>query len=241
MSARDTILSRVREALADVPDDERPADVAVPRDYRRTSRLPDADVLDLFVRTVEEYGAAVHRVEPDTLAAAVRAVCQERRIRSMAAAAGFPEHLVTGAGVVLMRDSPPMSAGSLNRADAVITTAAVGIAETGTIALGPGSGMGRRALSLVPDTHVCLVRADQVVATVPEALDRLAPQADRPITLVSGGSATSDIELVRVEGVHGPRVLEVILVESPTDGDSSNGPDDRASPGRRRAAPGTAG
>jgi L-lactate dehydrogenase complex protein LldG len=93
----------------------------------------------------------------------------------------------------------------------------VAIAETGTIALVSGAGTGRRALSLVPDVHVCVVRTDQVVATVPEAFDRLADQRSQPITLVSGGSATSDIELVRVEGVHGPRTLEVVLVDGPTE------------------------
>ena len=111
-----------------------------------------------------------------------------------------------------MRDSPPMSPASLYSADAIITNAAVGIAETGTIVLVSDVGMGRRALSLVPDVHLCVVRADQVVATVPEAMDVLGPQATRPITFISGGSATSDIELVRVEGVHGPRTLEVIVV-----------------------------
>lgn len=237
MSARDTILGRVREALADVPADEQPADVVVPRDYRRTSSLTDGDVLAQFETTVAEYGATVHRVEHGALAATVRAICEHHQIRTMAAAPGFPEHLVTAAGVVLMRDSPPMSPGSLDRADAVISTASVGIAETGTIALGTGSGMGRRVLTLIPDVHVCLVHARQVVATVPEALERLADQADRPITLVSGGSATSDIELVRVEGVHGPRVLEVILVESPADGQPSADPDVGPRRGRHRATP----
>ncbi len=106
----------------------------------------------------------------------------------------------------------------LDAAGAVITTAAVGIAETGTIALVAGAGMGRRALSLVPDVHVCVIRSDQVVATVPEAMHRLAEHSTQPLTLISGGSATSDIELVRVEGVHGPRTLDVLLVDSSGEG-----------------------
>jgi L-lactate dehydrogenase complex protein LldG len=213
VSGRETILARVREALADVPADETPDDVAVRRDYRRSSVLEHAAVVELFVENVTDYGATVHRIDGSVqLTDAVREICHRRGVHTMVAAPGFAEHVVTGAGVVLMRDSPPMSPASLDRADAIVTSAAVGIAETGTIVLVNGVGMGRRALSLVPDVHLCVVRSDQVVATVPEAMDVLRPNATRPITFISGGSATSDIELVRVEGVHGPRTLEVIVV-----------------------------
>lgn len=213
MTGRETILAQVREALADVPAAETPDDVAIPREYRRSSGLDDAEVVELFVENVIDYGATVHRLSRVAdLGETVREVCHRRGVRTMIAAPGFPEQVVTSAGVVLMRDSPPMSPASLDSADAIITNAAVGIAETGTIVLVSGVGMGRRALSLVPDVHLCVVRADQVVATVPEAMDVLGPQATRPITFISGGSATSDIELVRVEGVHGPRTLEVIVV-----------------------------
>lgn len=217
MSGRETILARVREALADVPADESPDDVVVPRDYRRASGLSRDEVLNLFIENVADYGATVHRVTADEIGETVTRICHDRGVRTMIAPSGFPEQVVTGAGVVLMRDSPPMSAGSLGRADAVITTAAVGIAETGTIVLVNDSGMGRRALSLVPDVHVCLVRDDQVVATVPETVDALAMSRTRPLTFISGGSATSDIELVRVEGVHGPRTLEVLVVSGEGD------------------------
>lgn len=213
MSTREEILGRVRAALADVPDDERPEHVAVPRDYRRSSPLQRSEVLDLFVRMVEDYGARVHRVAPDGVSGVLHEVLGGRGVRTVVTPPGFPEQWVTAAGLVLLRDGPPMSTASLDRAGAVVTTAAVAIAETGTIALVSGAGTGRRALSLVPDVHVCVVRTDQVVATVPEAFDRLADQRTQPITLVSGGSATSDIELVRVEGVHGPRTLEVVLVD----------------------------
>lgn len=217
MGARETILGRVRDALGDVPPEERPDDIFVPTTYRRSSSLSPAAVVDLFVENVSDYGTTVHRIPADALATTVRDICIDRSVHTMVAAPGFPEQLVTRAGVVLMRDSPPMAPSSLDRADGVITNATVAIAETGTIVLVHGIGTGRRALSLVPDVHICVVREDQVVATVPEAMDEIGSRPDRPITLVSGASATSDIELVRVEGVHGPRVLDVVLVES-TDG-----------------------
>jgi L-lactate dehydrogenase complex protein LldG len=212
MSSRDTVLGRVRAALADVPRDEEPNDVDVPRDYNRGTGDDHHRVLDQFVEHVRDYGAGVRRARPVELADTVRQVVRAHGVHTMAVAPGFPEHLVSQAGVVVMRDETPMSPASLDRADGVATTAAAAIAETGTIALVSGSGMGRRALSLVPDVHVCVVREDQVVATLPQAMDVLATNGDRPITLISGGSATSDIELVRVEGVHGPRTLEVILL-----------------------------
>jgi L-lactate dehydrogenase complex protein LldG len=215
VSAREEILARVRSALADVPAGESPDDVPVPRDYRRSSGLSPERVADLFVETVRDYGATVRRVAADAVTAAVHDISVEHGIRTLVTPPGFPEQWVTGAGIVALRDGPPMSASTLDRADGVVTTAALGIAETGTIVLVSGAGMGRRALSLVPDLHVCVVRTDQLVATVPEAMDALAHHRRAPITFVSGGSATSDIELVRVEGVHGPRTLEVVLVDAP--------------------------
>ncbi len=214
---RDEILGRVRAALADVPPDETPADVVVPRDYRHTSDLTGAEVLAQFVEAVEDYGATVHQVLPDQLSARIHDICTARGLRSLVTPPGFPEQWLSAAGISVRRDSPPISDTGLDEAGAVITTAAVGIAETGTIALVSGAGMGRRALSLVPDVHLCVIRSDQVVATVPEAMDRLAEHATQPITFISGGSATSDIELVRVEGVHGPRTLEVLLVQVDAD------------------------
>lgn len=213
MSSREEILGRVRSALADVPESEAPDDVAVPRDYRRDSPLGTDQLTALFVQMVEEYGATVRRVAADRVGAALHDICAAHGVRSLVTPPGFPEQWVTGAGIVALRDGPPMGAGTLDRADGVVTTAAVGIAETGTIVLVSGAGMGRRALTLVPDLHVCVVRSDQVVGTVPEAMDALAHHRRAPITFVSGGSATSDIELERVEGVHGPRTLEVILLD----------------------------
>jgi L-lactate dehydrogenase complex protein LldG len=139
----------------------------------------------------------------DAIAAALR----DHRARRVVAPDGIPDAWL--AGVEALRDDPPLDPHALDAADGVVTTCAVAIAQTGTIVLDGAAGMGRRALSLVPDLHVCVVRAEQVVGSIPEALARLDPT--RPLTFISGPSATVDIEMVRVQGVHGPRRLEVIL------------------------------
>ena len=200
MSAREEILGRVRSAL----DGAERGEVHVPRGYR--SRPARQGLVERFVERVEDYRATVVR-------------CAAGDVESAVAAA-----LPPGARVVLPAGLPwqvtgtldeGFSAGELDGFDAVVTAATVGIAETGTIVLTHGDGEGRRAISLVPDLHVCVVGADQVVAGVPEAVVLLDPL--RPQTWISGPSATSDIELNRVEGVHGPRTLHVILVDRPAD------------------------
>jgi L-lactate dehydrogenase complex protein LldG len=124
---------------------------------------------------------------------------------------GLPEDLVPEGPWSRLEDVPPLTVDQLDAADAVITTVATAIAVTGTVTLDHGPGQGRRALTLLPDQHICVVRASQIAPDLPEALQRLDPY--RPLTLVSGPSATSDIELDRVEGVHGPRVLDIVVVE----------------------------
>ena len=193
-SARDEILGRVRTALAGVEPDPRP--VVAPRS------APPADVLGLFVERVADYRAVVERCAETDLAASVIAALPDGA--SVVVAEGL---LVEVPGAVVDNG---LSATELDGIDAVVTTAAVGIAETGTIVLDHGPGQGRRAISLVPDVHVCIVRADQVMPDVPDAIALLDPA--RPLTWISGPSATSDIELQRVEGVHGPRTMHVIVV-----------------------------
>jgi L-lactate dehydrogenase complex protein LldG len=193
VSARDEILARVRSALASAPPPP-----AVRRDYRRPF---DGAVLDLFVERVEDYRAVVTRCSPGSVEERVAAILDGART---VVPPGLPWQLP---GAV---EDAGQSAIELDDFDAVVTSAAVGIATTGTVVLDHGPGQGRRALSLVPDLHVCVVRHDQVVGGVPEAIARL--DATRPQTWISGPSATSDIELNRVEGVHGPRTLHVVLV-----------------------------
>jgi len=207
MKAREEILSRIRLAQVAAPDH------AVRRDYSHTRELPD--VLGHFVERVEDYKATVIRTNPDGVAAAI-ATCLGGASK-VVVPPGFNTSWVPG-GLDVVRDEPALGSDELDAVQAVLTSAVVGIAVTGTIVLDHTEGQGRRALTLVPDLHVCVVTADQVVADVPEAVARLTASVNngRPLTWISGGSATSDIELQRVEGVHGPRTLCVVLVEPST-------------------------
>jgi L-lactate dehydrogenase complex protein LldG len=199
MSTRDRVLARVRAALADVA--EAPDEFDVPRSYDVTRGF---DAVETLVDRLTDYRAQVRVVSPDALEAEVTGMVQGRRV---AAPEGVPDGWLAGAEIV--RDEPALTPYDLDRVDIVVTGCAVAVAETGTIILDGGADQGRRALTLVPDHHVCVIRADQIVHTVAEALTRLSP--DRPLTWISGPSATSDIELDRVEGVHGPRTLEVVI------------------------------
>ncbi|CAM5348181.1 LutC/YkgG family protein [Streptomyces tanashiensis] len=205
--SRARILARIRAAVADAPEAE-----PVARDYRTSHTPDDPDaLLDLLHENLADYRAHVHRTTPDGLAGLVARLLAERGARSVVVPPGLPGEWLSAAEVELRSDEPRPTPYELDGTDAVVTGCAVAIAETGTIVLDGGPGQGRRALTLVPDLHLCVVRApEQVVASVPLALPRLDPA--RPLTWISGPSATSDIELDRVEGVHGPRTLEVVLV-----------------------------
>jgi L-lactate dehydrogenase complex protein LldG len=196
MNAREEILARVRTALAD-----RPAPEPVARDYRRELGAGD---LDRFVERVEDYRASVHRAR-SSVVKTVAAVLAVRNLSRVVVPDGFPDEWLPDVDAV----REPVDVATLDQVSAVITTCRVAIAETGTIVLDAGPGMGPRALTLVPDYHLVVVRAEQVVAGVPDAVTALDPT--RPLTWISGPSATSDIELNRVEGVHGPRTLDVVL------------------------------
>lgn len=200
MTAREEILTRVRSAIAGAPPSAPP-----PRDYRTATD----DGLDTFLERLAHYDATTHVVEPTELDRTVRDILGRRTI---VAPAGIPEAWT--AGITTLTDDPPLDHDALDQADGVLTTCALAIAQTGTIVLDGGPGMGRRALTLLPDYHLCIVRAAQIVASVPEAI-RATEDPRRPLTFVSGPSATVDIEMTRVRGVHGPRRLEVIVATEP--------------------------
>lgn len=202
--AREAVLARIREALADgaaLPD--------VPRDYVQHGERSREEVLARFVDRVEETGATVMPAA-DAAVAIAEALLRQAAAR-VVVAPDLPDGL-RPAGVELVEDEG-LSPRELDALDGAVTTCAAACADTGTIALDGGPGQGRRAITLVPDLHVCVVRSDQVVETVPELFERLGPsaRAGRPLVLISGPSATSDIGFERVEGVHGPRRLVVVL------------------------------
>lgn len=204
---RRVVLDRIRDALAAAP----PAPVQVPRGYDREPAQGPGDA-ERFARTVAEYQARVLRVAPDAIATAVAELTGPGE--RVAVPAGLPAKWVDGIDAVVDDPESPLSVTELDCADAVVTGCALGIAATGTIVLDAGPTQGRRALTLVPDHHICVVFGGQIVDTVPQAFGGLDPS--RPLTFISGPSATSDIELNRVEGVHGPRTLDVLLVTAVT-------------------------
>jgi L-lactate dehydrogenase complex protein LldG len=220
MSARDQILARIRAAVADAPDVPEPA-----RDYLATHTAPDpAALLDLLQRNLADYRARVHRATRERLPGVIAGVLAGHGTRSLAVPPGLPAGWLADTAAELRHDSAaaPLTPRRLDATDAVVTGCALAVAETGTIVLDGSEGQGRRALTLVPDLHVCVVRAPgQVVASLPQALPRLDPA--RPLTWISGPSATSDIELDRVEGVHGPRTLHVVLLTQPEDAGRGGG------------------
>lgn len=213
--ARAAILQRIRIATADIPDGETAEHVEVPRAYRLRDEGALAARIDGFAERVAEYRATVHRVDQADLPRAIASACASKGVRRLVVPVDIPDAWIPE-GVTPLRDDPANpTLGPFNPGDGVLSGCALGIAQTGTIVLDAGPLQGRRLLTLLPDYHLCVVREDQVVGLVPEAVARLRESAadpDRPITWISGPSATSDIELNRVEGVHGPRTLEVLLV-----------------------------
>jgi L-lactate dehydrogenase complex protein LldG len=216
MSGRDEILARVRDAVADVTT----APVARPEtaaaDAAESPGSARPETLELFAETVADYRAMVLRAGMEEVAAVVADVLAGLGCRSLVVPTGLDPAWLRRLpeGVVIVAESEARSHAQLDAVDAVVTTATVGIAVTGTIVLDHGAGQGRRELTLVPDIHLCVVSERDVVHDVSDAVTRLRPEPGeaRPLTWISGPSATSDIELQRVEGVHGPRTLVVVLV-----------------------------
>ncbi|ACZ29921.1 protein of unknown function DUF162 [Xylanimonas cellulosilytica DSM 15894] len=218
-SARADVLARIRAALGRTP-----AAVVVPREYRTTGEHApgSSGALDLLEDRLLDYRAHVRRVTAAQVPAAIGDVvgglgdglADGTTPPRVVVPDGLDPAWLTALDAEVLPDSrtAPLSHGQLDEVAVVVTAARVAVADTGTIVLDGEPDQGRRAISLLPDVHVCVVRTDQVVGTVPEAVRLLAEHAERPQTWISGPSATSDIELDRVEGVHGPRTLHVLLV-----------------------------
>jgi L-lactate dehydrogenase complex protein LldG len=207
VSARDEVLARIRGALGDSP-----AAPPVLRAYRGAGEhaAGSAAVVDQLVERLEDYRATVVRTSGDdeSVGTAIAAALDAVGATTSIAAPGVPDAW-TSAVPGCIRDVGSITPHELDRIDAVVTGSVVAISETGTIALDGSPRCGRRMITLVPDVHLCVVSVADVVQTVPEGLARLDPTA--PLTFVSGPSATSDIELSRVEGAHGPRHLVVVI------------------------------
>jgi L-lactate dehydrogenase complex protein LldG len=206
------MLARIRDALRDVPADERPEDVQVARDYRRLDERSPIELVERFALRLRDYHAAVSVVPTTEIATAIDDACSARELHRLVIPPALPAPWRPN-GVEIVEDHR-LSAAQLDALDGAITGCALAIAETGTIVLDGRGASGRRAVTLVPDHHICIVTADQLVGIVPEGIARIANAATErrlPITLISGPSATSDVELERVEGVHGPRNLIVVI------------------------------
>ncbi|GGO37363.1 LutC/YkgG family protein [Deinococcus humi] len=203
--ARLEVLTRINRAVAGVQAPALPA-------YPQCERLEREAMLRQFQDRIEDYRASFQRVAQTEVAGAV-ALALAGAERVVVPAGLNPAFLPTG--LHELHDDPPLSHAGLDRAEAVVTGCAVAISETGTIILDHGVDQGRRALTLIPDLHICVIRAEQIVQSVLDGVQRMEGSvgAGRPLTWISGGSATSDIELVRVEGVHGPRRLCVVVLD----------------------------
>ncbi|HET9871850.1 MAG TPA: LUD domain-containing protein [Propionibacteriaceae bacterium] len=214
MSARDDVLGRIRTAHTAAPPPDLPFDEIV-REYLTRSDLVGADLVERLVDRLIDYKALVRHSAAVDLPAAVGAALGDRGVRRLAVPNGVPAEWLGDTHLQRLTDGGDtgrLTVEELDDCDAVLTGCAVAVAETGTLILDGSADQGRRVISLIPDYHLCIVRAHQIVGDIPEALTRLDPA--RPLTMISGPSATSDIELNRVEGVHGPRTLEVIIVDA---------------------------
>ena len=220
-TSRDAILRRIRQAAADHTDTLAAEYAAIPRSYKRQGHAGRADVLALLSDRLRDYDAGVYYCAPADIASTVAAAMAARGKTSLLRPAQLPQEWLPPAHRFPLADAADGAHadddaawfGEIDRSEGVITGCVTAIAFTGTIILRHGAGEGTRALTLIPDYHLCVVFADQVVETVPEGFERLRGMETSPLTTISGPSATADIEMTRVKGVHGPRFLDVILVD----------------------------
>jgi L-lactate dehydrogenase complex protein LldG len=205
-ASKDSILTRIRQANASAP-----LTPPVPRDYLQRDERDHSTILEEFIDRLIDYKAIVTRCTSDQLQQTIATACQQHHIAQLVVPSDIPTDWLPST-ITILHDDPPLPVHTLDASDGVLTGCTLAIAQTGTIVLASGPAQGRRAISLVPDYHLCVVYAQQVVGLVPQAIQQLQAQQTQPITFISGPSATSDIELSRVEGVHGPRTLHLFIV-----------------------------
>ncbi|HEY3716150.1 MAG TPA: LUD domain-containing protein [Jatrophihabitantaceae bacterium] len=205
-TARAEILTRIRAAQA-----AEPADVTIPRDYHGPGTLPVTGASDLLVERLQDYGAIVRRCSAQQVPLAIAEVLEAHGARRIVTPIGLPSGWADAVPEPVP-EAGRLATPDLDAADGALTSVTVAIAQTGTLVLDQRPGQGQRSLTLVPDLHVAVVAADRIIAAVPDAVAAVDPS--RPQTWISGPSATSDIELNRVEGVHGPRTLVVIVIDA---------------------------
>lgn len=221
-SARSEILTRIRSANPGIFGADRnptPEEVwrTIPRTYRRSGSLADTGRVQLLIERLMDYGAGVYRCQPVDVAAQVADILRSRKKQEILVSSDVDANWLPHNGTKFVYDSG-FSHSEIEACDGVLTGCTVAIATTGTLALCHSSNGSRRALTLLPDYHLCIVRASTIVETVPEGFSALGPHRLQPITLISGPSATADIEMTRIQGVHGPRVMDCVILVDISDG-----------------------
>jgi len=210
-AARDEILSRIRKSVVATDEAQQKREwTTIQRSFRTEGTLNSAERIALFSDRLHDYGAGLHESSPEQLRTVISRVLAGREKKSIIVPHDWPENWMP-IGVEAIRDNG-LSYDALDQSEGIMTACTVAIALTGTIVLRAGTLEGRRALTLIPDYHLCVVEADQIVELVPEAIEKLRTVGTAPLTLISGPSATADIEMMRVQGVHGPRTLDVVIV-----------------------------
>ena len=216
--SKEIILERIENALGGKTET---VESNISRDYRQKSSLDADEIMQMFAERVDEYKAVTEIIREDEIQGRLKIICEETAVKNLALPEGIDENWLNELpdSVQLLRDKPKLlSKKQLNESDAVLTGCYLAVAQTGSIILNAGEGQGRRILTLLPDFHICIVKQSQIVELFPEAVQKLEQTVQisaNPITCISGPSATSDIELNRVEGVHGPRKLHVLIVKEP--------------------------
>jgi L-lactate dehydrogenase complex protein LldG len=212
MTTKHQILERIRRAVPDYSSMRESQYEAITRDYRQSGVLEESGRIELLTDRLRDYGAKVYRNAPWELRSVIAEILSERRKSGLVISRDLPEDWLPE-GFEFVRDKG-LTYDEIDQSEGVLTGCALAIAMTGTIVLYHSGGEGRRALTLIPDYHLCVVYTSQIVETVPEGIRALAPYSVVPLTTISGPSATADIEMTRIQGVHGPRTLDVILVKA---------------------------